>query len=45
MVQALTIFLVRTLTGENFSDFVNAMRITIQEKLQVQLVGLLGFGV
>ncbi|CAE7586620.1 GBA, partial [Symbiodinium pilosum] len=30
VVQALTIFLVRTLTGENFSDFVNAMRITIQ---------------
>ena len=32
VVQALTIFLVRTLTGENFSDFVNAMNITIQER-------------
>ncbi|CAE7433322.1 Cyb5d2, partial [Symbiodinium necroappetens] len=32
IVQAVTIFLVRTLTGETFSDFVNAMNITIQER-------------
>ena len=32
IVQAVTIFLVRTLTGETFSDFVNATNITIQER-------------
>ncbi|CAJ1396281.1 unnamed protein product [Effrenium voratum] len=32
IIQALVIFLVRTLKGNSFSDFVNAMHITIQER-------------
>ena len=30
-MQAITIFLVRTFLGSSFSDFVNAMHITIQD--------------